>query len=409
MDIAHFVHRYPPALGGAEQYFERLTRFHQAHGDRVQVWTTTAIDLPAFWHSGFHELPQDFSSEIRRYHPWHFLGRRYLLKLASLFPRPSWQTWMLPCNPFCPRMRLEVDRFEGPVDAVHASAFPYSFPIACALRLAKRRKVPFFLTPFLHLGDLNDPADRTRKQYTQPALRWLLEQADGIFVQTRAEQNAVVALGIAPGKVILQGLGVDPDECTGGNREQTRAAWGVSADEIVIGHLANLSVEKGTVDLLKASDGRIRVVLAGPAMANFQRFWNGYPHKALVIPLGRISERDKRDFFAAIDLLCLPSRTDSFGLVLLEAWANAKPVVVYRAGGPGELVRDGIDGWVSPCDVRALSQALERCRDRTLLQRMGASGQQRVATEFEWSDRLRIVRDAIHACCSRQGVSSPSE
>ena len=65
----------------------------------------------------------------------------------------------------------------GRLDAVHAAAFPYSYPIVCGLRLARRRGVPFLLTPFLHLGDPADPRDRTRRQYTAPHLRWLLRQA----------------------------------------------------------------------------------------------------------------------------------------------------------------------------------------------------------------------------------------
>ena len=54
-------------------------------------------------------------------------------------------------------------------------------------------------------------------------------------------------------------------------------------------------------------------------------------------------------------IFALPSRSDSFGLVLLEAWANAVPCVVYRAGGPADLVRHGVDGLQAPCgDVESL-------------------------------------------------------
>src|SRR5262249_42287777 len=49
MRIAHFVQRYPPALGGSEAYFARLGRFLAAAGDNVTVFTTTALDLEAFW------------------------------------------------------------------------------------------------------------------------------------------------------------------------------------------------------------------------------------------------------------------------------------------------------------------------------------------------------------------------
>src|SRR5581483_7615653 len=132
--------------------------------------------------------------------------------------------------------------------------------------------VPFLLTPFLHLGDPDDPADRTRRQYTAAPLRWLLQRADRVLVQTPSEFRAVTGLGIPEDRVVLQGLGVDPAECTGGDRDAARRAWGVGPDEVVVGHLANLSAEKGTVDLLAASarawaaGARFRLVLAGPDM-----------------------------------------------------------------------------------------------------------------------------------------------
>ena len=82
-------------------------------------------------------------------------------------------------------------------DAVHASAFPYAWPIACAWRLARRLHVPFFVTPFLHLGDPANPGDPTRGGYTSGALRWLMRQADAVFVQTEGEKEAAGALGVS--------------------------------------------------------------------------------------------------------------------------------------------------------------------------------------------------------------------
>ena len=49
MRVAHFIQRYPPALGGSEAYFQRLSRYLAAARDAVTVWTSTALDLEAFW------------------------------------------------------------------------------------------------------------------------------------------------------------------------------------------------------------------------------------------------------------------------------------------------------------------------------------------------------------------------
>jgi glycosyltransferase involved in cell wall biosynthesis len=407
--VAHFVQRYPPALGGSEAYIARLSQYLAGHGDRVTVFTTTADALAAFWSPRAATLPPGVSIvdgvEVRRYPLWHrFRGRRWLLKPLSLVPHRSWQALTISCNPFAWHMWHDCGRLGPRFDVVHATAFPYAFPILCARRLARRLGIPFLLTPFLHLGDPSSPRDPTRRAYTSPALMALAHSADVVFAQTPGERAALVAGGVAADRVVLQGLGVDPAECTDGDRGQARHAWNAEED-FVIGHLANLSAEKGTIDLLKAAaqlwdaGQRFRLVLAGPEMPNFQRFWRSYPHADRVLRLGRLSDAQKRDFFAGLDVFALPSRSDSFGLVLLEAWANGLPNVAYCAGGVADLVRHRHDGLLARCgDVTGLAEAL-RCviADPRLRQTLGAAGWERCRGEFRWEDKLRLVREVCVA------------
>jgi glycosyltransferase involved in cell wall biosynthesis len=227
-----------------------------------------------------------------------------------------------------------------------------------------------------------------------------LKQADRVFVQTRLERDAVIDLGVPRERVVLQGLGVEPAECTGGDRDAARRAWGVAPGEVVIGHLANNSPEKGTVDLLRAAKRawaaghRFRVVLAGPEMPVFRQFWERFERKKFITRLGVLSETGRRDFYAVIDAFALPSRSDSFGLVLLEAWANGKPNLVYGAGGPGELVRQGIDGLHARCgDVNDLARQLGRLvSDGHLRCELGDNGLSRIAREFQWNEKMELVR-----------------
>jgi glycosyltransferase involved in cell wall biosynthesis len=413
MQIAQFVHRYPPALGGAEAYTARLCEYFSSCGDQVRVWTSSAIQLEEMWRPARNTAARSQSFPVRygtyeepevvRFRPLNFAGRRHVLKALSLLPFSAWQCLTTPCNPVSLEMWREAGQYRAPLDAVHATAFPYSFPIMCGHRLARRRGVPFFITPFLHLGDLTDSKDRTRRQYTAPHLRWLLLQADGVFVQTEAEREMVLGMGLREDRVHLQGLGVEPDECTGGDRDAARNRWESKPGQAVVGHLSNNSQEKGTCELLQAAERlwkkglEFQLVLAGPEMPNFQKFWNAYSPRGSIKRLGVLSEQQKRDFYAGIDLFALPSRTDSFGLVLLEAWANGKPNLVYRAGGPGQLVRDGLDGLQARCgDVAALANGLERLvHDRGLRHRLGESGLARIGSEFQWTDKLAMVRNVI--------------
>src|SRR5262249_15378069 len=265
---------------------------------------------------------------IHRFPILRWPGRRYVLKALSLVPLGLWQCMTMPCNPIAPRMWSEAGRRKKAFDVVHATAFPYAWPLVCGLRLAHRQRVPFLLTPFLHLGDPENREDETKLGYTTPALLSLIHAADRVFVQTPGERQALLDRGISAEKLVLLGMGVAPEECTGGDRDKGRRAWGVNPEEVVIGHLANNSEEKGTVDLLRAAQlmwqrgRRFHVVPAGPEMPNFQQFWRKFRPAGPVGRLGVLSDEARRDFFASLDIFALPSRSDSFGLVLLEAWAN---------------------------------------------------------------------------------------
>ena len=108
MRVAHFVQRYPPALGGSEAYFARLGRWLAASGDEVTVFTSNAVDLEALWSPRGRRLPagvtREDGVEVRRYDVWRVPGRRWLLKPLSLLPHRTWQALTMTCNPISRRM-----------------------------------------------------------------------------------------------------------------------------------------------------------------------------------------------------------------------------------------------------------------------------------------------------------------
>ena len=230
----------------------------------------------------------------------------------------------------------------------------------------------------------------------------MIQRADRVTVQTATEARAVERIGVPSERVVTQGLGVEPGECTGGNREQARTRWGIGPDEIVVGHLANMSFEKGTPDLLAAVESargsglKIRALLAGPTMPSLRWYWK-FGMDDWITNLGPIDDADRRDFFAAIDVFALPSRSDSFGLVFLEAWANEVPVIGYRAGGVADVIRHEQDGLLAGCgDLDGLAKAILRlAKDPALRLEWGRAGRDRLPVEFRWEDKLRIAADAI--------------
>lgn len=100
--------------------------------------------------------------------------------------------------------------------------------------------------------------------------------------------------------------------------------------------------------------------------------------------LGRVDERRLLRLYAACDVVVMPSRYESFGLVLVEAMSFGKPVVASRVGGMEHIVDHGVTGLlVEPDDSIALGKALvELHGDAELRARLGAAGRARYEVMF---------------------------
>ncbi|OGS43430.1 MAG: hypothetical protein A3K76_03000 [Euryarchaeota archaeon RBG_13_57_23] len=115
-----------------------------------------------------------------------------------------------------------------------------------------------------------------------------------------------------------------------------------------------------------------------------------------------VTQEKLREHYSECDLLVLPSKTEGWGLALMEAMACGKPVVASRVGGVPELVRDGVDGLlVDAGDVRALSSAIVRLlEDDGLRAKMGKAGALRVQ-DFSWDSTAKVVLQAYESALTQ--------
>lgn len=108
--------------------------------------------------------------------------------------------------------------------------------------------------------------------------------------------------------------------------------------------------------------------------------------------LGEVNDEDLIDLYAGALGVIFPPLDEDYGYVTLEAFLSHKPIVTTTdAGGPNEFVTDGVNGWVTEPDPRALGQAIASlAADRRRAARMGDEGYDR-ARGITWSgviDRL---------------------
>ncbi len=402
MKIAWFTHRYAPCLGGAETYGRAMVGRYVREGHDADVFTSDARDLWYFTDPRRQRLDEPAEAvvegaRVRRFAVRHRPLQRYVGKLLGYAPH-----WPTRCRrasymPLLPG----IDRVRGDYDAVFAVGFPYTIFSFAALQTARAAGAPLVLTPFLHLATPGDPVNRT---YTRPHQIRLLREADLVVVVTSLEADAVAGWGIPRSKILRLPMAYEPAEVIGGDGAGFRSRRGIPTGATAIGHLATLDPNKGTVDLVNAvglinarrpAADPVRLVLAGVSSPEFERFADGLPVEwsRWIVRTGPLAPGEKPDFYAALDLFSMPSRTDSFGIVFLEAWANGLPVVAAAAGGVVEVVDHGATGLLVPFGrPERLAAALRSLvDDPAAAARLGAEGRARVDRDGSWDDRYATL------------------
>jgi len=111
----------------------------------------------------------------------------------------------------------------------------------------------------------------------------------------------------------------------------------------------------------RCPDARLVVVGGGEALPSLTRMVGELGLADRVVFAGERSHEDVIRFMRAADVFVLPSLTEAFGIVLLEAMSCGLPVVASNVGGIPSLVSDGRNGFlVPPRDEGGLARAITR-------------------------------------------------
>lgn len=159
--------------------------------------------------------------------------------------------------------------------------------------------------------------------------------------------------------------------------EAVRRGWGAGPADLVFLYAGRVAAEKNLArlaDLAPAVPGaRLVVVGDGPYRPALESALGDRAHFT-----GQLHGEALAAAYASADIFAFPSRTETFGLVLLEAMASGLPVLAMRAGGVPDVVEDGRNGLL--CDPRAPSSWVEQARrlaaEPALRQRLGGQGRQ---------------------------------
>ena len=129
------------------------------------------------------------------------------------------------------------------------------------------------------------------------------------------------------------------------------------------------------------------------------------PYAHLFRHIPHLTRPDLAEAYRDSDVFVFPSLVEGMGLVVLEAMACGLPVIV-SPNGPGDLVRDGVDGFVIPIrDPEAIRDRLERLyRDPLLRAEMGRNARAR-ALQYDWSAYAAKADQCIAAAAARSALA----
>jgi glycosyltransferase involved in cell wall biosynthesis/ribosomal protein S18 acetylase RimI-like enzyme len=218
------------------------------------------------------------------------------------------------------------------------------------------------------------------------------------------------------GKGMLLGNGVDldrfdPERVDPVARRRLRAEWGVRDDQIVVGMIGRLVVEKGYLELFEAAESlgdRYVVVAVGPedhekADAIDSQVLADATQSGVVF-LGMRTDVD--ELYSAMDMFVLPSHREGFPRAAMEAAAMGLPIVATDVRGCRQVVDDGQNGVLvalrSPVE---LAKAIETIgEDESLRASMAAASREKALAEFDEEHVVEIVMNAYREGLVAKGL-----
>lgn len=317
-------------------------------------------------------------------------------------------------------LRADVEHSPGSFDVVH-SHYWLSGQVGTVAR--ERWGVPLVHSMHtmakvknarLAAGDTAEPIGRERGEEE------IVRLADRLIANTDEERRELVELyGADPADVAVVHPGVDLEVFRSGRRAEARGRLGFAADDEIVLFAGRIQPLKAPDILVAAAADlvareptrreRLTVAIVGgasgtgldrPTALSDQVAALGLTDVVRLVPA--VDQRGLADWYAAASVTCVPSYSESFGLVAVEAQACGSPVVAARVGGLSTAVAEGVSGLLvdghDPADYASALAAV--LGDPVLRGGMSAKAVEHAQT-FGWDvtcDRtLRVYREAMAA------------
>ncbi|HWB14664.1 MAG TPA: glycosyltransferase family 4 protein [Pirellulales bacterium] len=390
-DILYASTIYPPAIGGAQGHLHRLARQIQSAGHQVRVishssryrrdWvrlSTICCEPPREY--VYEDIPVTQLSYSRttrlKMLPWAasyyaFIGAsvRHLSRLIG----------------------EEIERLQPSPSVVHLTRIGREFLARAALDFARRRDVPFVITPNHHprwRGFLYREYDK------------IYREADAVVVLTDAERDLMIhEKGVRDDRIHVTGIG--PVLAEHFSADDFRRRYSLRGPIILF--LGQQLPYKGIRPVVEAAPlvwrrhPDAQFVFIGPETPFSRRIFASV-RDPRIVNLGSVDLETKTSALAACEFLCLPSTQESFGGVYVEAWSHQKAVIGGRTAQIASVVDEGKNGLLARPDKNELAAAMTWLLDAPdACRAMGREGWLKTQQNYSWERLATKTLDVYRA------------
>jgi glycosyltransferase involved in cell wall biosynthesis len=218
----------------------------------------------------------------------------------------------------------------------------------------------------------------------------LLKSFEAIIAVSDEVRGEMVRLGIDTDRLSIINNGVSTDGYDPLHRGAVRQGFNVEDDELIIGCVASLTIEKAHAELihafsiLKSKVPRAKLILVGdgPEYLNLSALAESLGIKDEIIFTGQ--RQDVKNLYTAFDVFALVSHFEGLPMAMLEAMAASLPVVVSAVGAIPHVIQPMVNGiLIPPGDINSISDSLMKLAgDSVLRETLGKNARNEVVANY---------------------------
>ncbi|MGV8892055.1 MAG: glycosyltransferase [Burkholderiaceae bacterium] len=231
---------------------------------------------------------------------------------------------------------------------------------------------------------------------------------DGMVVPSNPMLHVLKNYGISTPTEVIP-TGIEPNSFVPGDRAAFRKKYAIPQDRPVLLFVGRVAHEKNIGFLIKAVD-RVRKEIAdvlfviageGPAQESLQREVMALGLGENVMFIGYLDRHTElNSCYRAADIFIFASRTETQGLVLLEAMAQGVPVVSTAELGTRDVLQEGLGVWIAAEELTDFSdKVVKMLNDAELRRELGDAGRDYAQTwsaSMQAERMLLFYRDVLH-------------